>query len=440
MISSLKQLIYKPVLKAQVLAPWLYATIILLFITPNFSLPAVGGRRLDEFLMLGLIGFLVYLYAQRVPFKIAWGPLQYGLLGFNGVVLLSMLVGALQGYEVSTTDVFQFIRIAKYLVVYTFAVTVIATSENPDRMRRNVLHAVLWGSLLLFFIVLQQYYDLFGLNAYYVEYVSRSSQAASLINVDYDKRALGMIGNPNELGFLYVIPALVSAYFLLSAPRFKLRYLILFGIQVTAILMTLSRTSLLALVVALLYMLIVMPLARANEGKLRIRSLLRGFGLLFVVIAATSLLITNQAIYDDVLWRFAKLQDVTTDYSFRGRIQAWQENWGLFLQSPWFGLGPLFGRAFEFTADNEWLLFLRSYGLIGTLYLILSFAFPYVISIRAGSSPLLPDIRRLIEAAFIALVLYMIPAAAFQSLILMPLLLILLALGDRSVKAFEIRK
>lgn len=441
MIANVKGLFRsQAALSYKALAPWLYLSIILLFITPDFRLPGAGARRLDELLLAGLLLFLTYLYAQRVPFKVAWGPLQYGLLGFNGFVLLSILVGALRGYEASTTDIFQFIRMAKYLAVYTFAVTVITTSDDPDRTRKNALHAALWGAFLLFFVVLQQYFDLFGLNAYYVEYISRTSQSSSLINVQYDKRALGMVGNPNELGFLYVVAALVSAYFMLAAKRFQLRYLLSFATSITAILMTLSRTSLLALGIALLYMLLVMPLSRADEGRVRTRSLLRGFGLLFVLVAATSVLVSNQVVYDDILWRFAKLQNFGNDYSFLGRIEAWQENWTLFLTSPWFGLGPLYGREFEFSADNEWLLYLRSYGLVGTLYLILSFIFAHALSLRSGSSPMLPDVRRLIEATLIALALYMVPAAAFNSLILMPLVLILVALGDRSVTVFEIRK
>ena len=422
------------------LAPWLYVICVLLFITPDFILPAVGARRADEFLLLGLLGLLAYLYAQRIPFRVAWGLGQTLMLGYCGVVLTSMLTGALMGYNASTTDVFQFIRVAKYLLIYTLTVTVVADTGNPDAQRARILKAIMLGSLLLFPVILQQYFDLFGLNNLYVEYISKGTQSSALIDVDYDRRALGFIGNPNALGFLYVIPAIVTLHFMLSAPRFKLRYLGLFALQVTAILMTLSRTSLLALTAATLYLLVTLPASPLAYGKLRQQALGRGFMLLFVLTAAGALVVSNQVIYDDILWRFALLQDVADDYSWQGRLVAWQENWGLFVQSPLLGVGPLFATEFQYSSDNEWLELLRFHGLLGTLYVVAMFAAPHFLSMRKGGSVALMDTRRLIEAVLLATALYMLPAAVFQHLVLMPLVIIIFALGDSTVRVYNVLK
>src|SRR5699024_2286817 len=137
----------------------------------------------------------------------------------------------------------------------------------------------------------------------------------------------------------------------------------------------------------------------------------------FIVIVICSLLIAIYvSIYTDfsneIFWRFESLYNITSDDSWTTRVNRWSENIELFKSSPLLGLGPLSRYNLQYAADNEWLLLLRSYGVLGTLYFLLMFIVPHL---RGSKS----DYKILTLSILVSASVFMIPVAVFNSLTLM---------------------
>ncbi|MDD4347313.1 MAG: hypothetical protein PHZ11_10650, partial [Desulfitobacteriaceae bacterium] len=77
---------------------------------------------------------------------------------------------------------------------------------------------------------------------------------------------------------------------------------------------------------------------------------------------------------------------------------------------------------FKLAPDNEWLLLLRKYGLLGTSWFVLMFITPFYAYRSVLKHNLL---AKLYAAILIGLAVYMLPAAVFHSFQLMPFVMIL---------------
>lgn len=424
------------------LVPWLLITIVLLYIAPPLKyVPGTGHRRPEELLIFVLLGLVAVRYSMGRPTRVMWGILQAGLIGFTVAVVISILVGALLGYPASSKDFFEVFRVVKGVAVYTLAVSAVRLSADPDKVRRRILLAIEVGSVVLFPVIIQQYYDLFGLNARYIPLVAKPNQASDLLGHAYATRVLGMIGNPNELGFLYTIAALSTIYLIVAGQRARLVHIVVLGVQLTCILMSLSRSSLIALAVAALYLFVMLPMpATTLNGAESRRRTRRVIGILLLGTVAAFVLLHDRAIYNAVLWRFALIGNAARDSSWAGRLAHWHENTALFVHSPWLGVGPLNKAPLQFAADNEWLLLLRSYGIFGTLFFVAAVAGPHLLHRPKSVGPAVRSHRKLADAVLIATAVYMIPAAVFQSMTLMPLVMIILGSADASSRAFVLRR
>ena len=88
--------------------------------------------------------------------------------------------------------------------------------------------------------------------------------------------------------------------------------------------------------------------------------------------------------------------------------------------------------------DNEWLLLLRRYGLIGVIIFILWFAYFYFGLSKICRSSSSAEVRALaisLQATLLAYAVYMIPVAVYHSLQLMPILLIFLGLAYSQIRS-----
>jgi O-antigen ligase len=76
----------------------------------------------------------------------------------------------------------------------------------------------------------------------------------------------------------------------------------------------------------------------------------------------------RQGPFSTLLYRFSV---ATSDrHGIGGRIEIWRSHWKLFRQSPILGWGPGKSR-YETTIDSEYVLYLRRYGLIGMMCLLI---------------------------------------------------------------------
>lgn len=407
---------------------WLRVVLLFLFLTPSIAFYAgIPAIRLDEVTLVALVGYVFINLAAGRKVKVAWGLRQTLLVSFSVFVLISFLVGLHLGYAASLGDLNQLVRLAKYVLIYTLALTVVQSSSDPEKEKLKVLTFFVICSVLLIPIVLQQYFNLFHLNELYVPKIA-PTQYETLVDDYPHPRPVGMTGNPNQLGFAFSVASLISMYLLVTKP-IKSRYVFVLALQILMILLTLSRSSLGALAIGMTYLIIMLVIQR---GAILVGRLLRGSVLMGFVLILGGALFLNPEFYESVGARFSLGLSTDLDPSWQLRVIHWEENLALFKESPILGVGPLRRAGLEFAADNEWLLLLRSYGVLGTLFLVIVLLLPHFLSDRS-------DTKALVGAILISSAVYMIPGAVFHSLVLMPIVLIVMALEDTTSRVFALR-
>jgi hypothetical protein len=154
--------------------------------------------------------------------------------------------------------------------------------------------------------------------------------------------------------------------------------------------------------------------------------------ILIVVLSALIFwLKDNEVIYNMILFRFEALSNITEDKSFMARFHGWLINYEYFRLSPLFGVGPLPRSADIFgTADNEWLFFLRSYGGIGTGWLVAFIFLPFIF--KRHKCKIQKNRKMFVLSCAMATVVYIIPAAVVTSSVLFPVFLVVLSMYDVS--------
>ena len=402
--------------------------VVALLLTPSIpTFEGIPSIRTEDVLLFGSAAVALAHLSLGGSVRVAWGLRQTLLVGFAVFVPLSILAGVLQHFPGTPGDLNQGIRLSKYVLIYTAVATYVRVGGAPAEKREEVLCLVVFCSVVLAAVSVQQFFDLFGLNSMYVEFVA-PTQSETLLAEGAIPRPVGLAGNPNELGFLFALSALLSIYLLLT--RDQKGYWVTLAIQLMALLLTLSRSAVFGLVGGTMALLVL-------SGALKRWLEVTGFG------RTVGALALGAAVVLAVAWQTGYLSQATVRLSgflnpfetaaYRIRIDHWQENISLFLESPLFGVGPLRQTDFiRHAADNEYLLFLRTYGLTGTLYLGAVFLLPQLPALRRRSNagPGMDRATLLADCVLVACLLYMIPAAVYHSLVLMPVVLVLLAIGD----------
>lgn len=418
-------------------AGWVVSgAIIALFLGPPIRIAeGIPAVRLEDMLLFGGSAVLLAYWSLGGRIRLAWGVRQTLLAGFGVFVPLSILSGALQDYPAAPGDLNQWIRLLKYLLIYTAVATYVRVGGRPSYKRKRILDLVGICSVLLAVVAVQQFFDLFGLNSMYVAYVA-PTQAGTLLGQGGVPRPVGLAGNPNELGFLFALSALASTYLLLT--HGQKRYWVFLAVQLAGLLLTLSRSAVLAFLGGAVALLLL-------SGTLRRWLAIEGLGRTMGALALGAAVVLGAAwqsgYLSEATVRLAGLLNPTETSAYRIRIAHWQENISLFLESPLLGVGPLRQTDFiRYAADNEYLLLLRTYGLVGTLYLGGVFLLPQLPALRdrSNSGVGMDRAALLADCVLVACMLYMIPVAVYHSLVLMPVVLVLLAAGDWTLRPYTV--
>lgn len=124
---------------------FLKCTIWSLFLTPAFKIVGwLPATRFDDFFLLFWSLYVVFLVVFRRGAVVAWGVRQTLMVGFSVIVVLSILNGTLAEMHTSLGDLNQMIRLGKYLLIYTLAVSLISISSNPQKEREKYLKSLLY--------------------------------------------------------------------------------------------------------------------------------------------------------------------------------------------------------------------------------------------------------------------------------------------------------
>lgn len=390
-----------------------------LLLTPSIQTPAgIPAVRIDDLL---LILFPIYLSLSKNQLLIDRRILLLLLICLS--IQLGILSGALLGYPASLGDLFFMFRIAKYLGAVLLGSTLLFTLKSQQKAAVWFIKTSSLAGILLVPIVIQQYFNWFGLNSRYVPYVA-PTQYRTLVDEYPWPRPVGLVGNANELSFLFGILSIFTLWmFLFSKERGFLWILTTFIFFGTAAL-TLSRSGVFATFAAYIVLISGLILKsfklKKNDILLKKRSIILVAILIIFSSALICYVLFGPGVYETIGWRF------TPEYygSFYKRVSHWHENINLWLSSPIFGVGTLKHSGFlKYAADNEWLLFARIGG-ITLVTLIVSLLFAGVFQ-QANRGPA----RLLGLSIILGGIVYMIPAAFYHSLVIMPLSLMILTIA-----------
>ena len=408
------------------------AILFFMFLTPTIFVPGFIGIRLEEIYLLFFA--LVVLFVRNENgwcFKI---PLRVVVLTiFLPLLMISTLMGELLSLPATLGDYSKIIWLIKaillYLIFYNFT-----HSDGHERISRIdfVLQNFIRFATISAVICYQQYFDIFKLNSVYIPIVA-PTQYVTLMPGYPTPRVVGMLGNPNVQGYVLTLAIVSIIYFILNK-RKKISYLTL-TVLFIALFMTLSRGALVALVVGSVYLFLMYKKPNTN---LFITKTVVIVLLVIVFYIAYHLFLENETLYNAIFYRFELLENATEDISFVARYDGWRINWNYFKVSPFFGVG-LLPRATDIFigSDNEWLHFLRSFGIVGIFWLAIFLLTPILLTKNKPFE--ISNLNRFILSILVLSFTYMIPAAVILSPITFPFLLVFLSFSDRTVYVFKHR-
>lgn len=342
-------------------------------------------------------------------------------------VLTSTLYGAFfKGVPLVPADFWELGKPILYLLIFLFVMR-LSPSESFSRKIFVFCMIVFVLSTLVGFM---QYFDVGGINDTLSPYYAPTQMRGLIVH----GRIVGTTSNPNKFGALMVLAASLALSGSLAFSRFwdRLACLVLLSVFITALVLTASRTALVALVATTSTVVILFVFGRGFRRKIA-----RIF-LVAVVVLCVSIL-GFQFVPEKILGRFAQLENISEASSFRARVEKyWKPNFELWLNSPLFGWGPAKATMHTFV-DNEWLLFLRRYGILGSLILAGFFIQAFVQLSRTREEGVTCVGRALslsMQGSLVGWAIFMMAAELYHDMQLMSVFVILLGLSF-SVNGFN---
>lgn len=282
-------------------------------------------------------------------------------------------------------------------------------------------------TMALFFISMlvgfAQYFDFWRINELLTPYYA-PTQVRNVLEV---KRISGTAYSPVEFGALMVLAASLSLanIFLFAKNNWRVFSLFFLSLFTLTLLLTQTRAAYIAFLCSALYIIIYSVLRSLRSIKM-----IKDF-FIFISIFLLIILLAITFTPPEIISRAATLLDLSGDVSWNYRLVRWTDQFERWLQSPLFGWGPdKTALTFEFV-ENEWLLVLRRYGLLG----IIAFIALWIAFIRG-----LVRIRNNLKAeevtffsvglqsSILGYFLYMVTTNLYHSMILIYILMILLGI------------
>ncbi len=338
---------------------------------------------------------------------------------FMIIILTSMLYASLfKGSILIIRDFWEPIKLLLYVSIFALVSSLgLKKEEIAYYYKLSILVFIL--SALVGFL---QYMNIMNINELVTPYFAPTQMRGLLVH----GRIVGTSPNPNEFGGIMVLASSLSLSGILFMSNIKLRNLcwVALPVFIFAISLTLSRTALVSLVLSLLTILLLYFKQVNINNKLFRFILTASVGLIFIAILL-------QVVPEKALFRFGQIFTFSEATSFQARLNNWETHFIIWKESPWLGWGP--GKETMGTiVDNEYLLILRRYGVIGlSAFLCLFGAFFLGLSrirkasIDASTSALTTGL----QGSLFGYIFYMSLSSLYHSLQLMPMMLIFIGLA-----------
>ena len=387
-------------------------------LSPNIDLRSLPSIRLEHVLLVLSFLYLISkgIFKKKIDFKVYMLPLL--LVVFAFINMISIANGDLSGYRIVINDIFELYKVLVYVLMFVVVVNLLTSDEEKIGYLKNLNIFIMISNI----VALTQYINLFNLNVRYIKYIAPSQQRALMPGYMFP-RSVGLSNNPNVYAYIVVVGLILSiGLFLYTKRKF---YIFTLGTNFMALLMTRSRTGFVMFIVALTVFMSFYIVENILKGKIRRRDkgkLIGAIGLLAFIAIFVFLFVLP----DSLTWRIKELFNLSTAGSWNARLGVWGEYIEYFFKNPIIGTGPVKSIAYQYQPDNEWILLLKRYGIVGSSFFILSFIVPIGLSWKRLKSSLAGMIFiSIVLASFI----YMIPAVVYHSFQLMSLLMILAALA-----------
>lgn len=342
----------------------LFAALCLPSVAISASFPSIHW--VDIF--LPLIVLLCYLNWSKIQFS-KYHFLPFAMACYVGLTIL------IQAHTTSVSDYFEIYKWLKFGVLLLFLGLI-----DFDQLQKCLPYLF----FVLFVLNLLHYYDFPGINQLLEEQYNGGLQiqffGKNSLGEPAVKRMVGTMGNPN-------INALLFTFFsIIFLPiRFNKKRLGLFLMALTMVFLCQSRTSIVVILVLLIYLAIFHLHSWTRRQWLTI---IGGLVLSYLLALMLATSFFKYSAYS------SSLLDGTALYSgsVRGRFETWALLGQQILEYPIFGHGPYkqYFYANRLYAENEYILMAWRYGLIGLLLYILLYLFPFVELVRTKNSSFIP--------------------------------------------------
>lgn len=394
----------------------LIAAILLPYIRLPGSIPNVRPEFVIVFAAWGLL--LLAHFTTGLPIRLKRCPPHKWFALFGLSIFMSMSYGAVVKTNLLTRDLFEFVKLILYFLIFSLAASQTINQTAFKRYYRLALVILMFSALVGFL----QYIDFAGINESVSPYYAPTQMEGLLVH----GRITGTTGNPNEFGALMVLAISLAMSGALFFRESKIRLLCCLALFVygLALVLTMSRTSLVASFLSMAFVLTLYLKQRGFKHKWRQMATLMVFGIVVGYIIL-------QVMPEKALFRYSQLANIRGASSWVARVENWQTHFAFWKDSPWFGWGP--GKATMGTiVDNEWLLLLRRYGVIGLFVFLGLFGSLFLGLSRIRKATVEPSIVAFtvaLQSTFVGYVLYMALASVYHSLQLMPIFMLFLGLA-----------
>lgn len=392
----------KPIIIAIIL---IFSTLLLPSIHIINTLPAIR----PEFFIV-IFAFISMLFSKR-KLALYKNPLNKWFLIFGICILLSILYGAIRGYSIGVRDFYEIIKLVLYWMMYYVGLQVLRKSDDIEKIVKWSL--VIFALTSLFGI--SQFFNIANMNSWLTPYYADIEKYGM---IHESGQIVGTVGNPNDFGILLIFGALLAlSVILMKCFHKKIAYMVL-GMTSLGVLFTASRTALVGLLCGILLLMFYFY-PRYNGFR---RSTTRILVTVLVMLLLVSIGIIILA--PDIFFvRSQQLLNISEDSSWIARLEMWQSAADLIRISPFLGYGPS-KATLSGTVDNEWLLLLRYYGILGLSAFVCLFSKLYQVQ-----SAIIKQLHNKVQKAYVIMLqtllivfaIVMIPAGVYHSMQLMPL-------------------
>lgn len=279
------------------------------------------------------------------------------LVTIYSILLLSMILSTVIGYLFLNVPTYQgdintIIKNLKYLFVI-----IVVQYCSVDSLSNKIISLLKFGSYLIILIGFIQYFDFLGLGTYLNRFFATESRLTKLFFIRTNRVVL-TTPNPNTAAALSIY--FLSFNIVLFLENKKYVYIVNTILLFIILLFTSSRTGFIGFGMGTVTYLLFNN--RIN------RTFKLGLVLLFIFVGI--ILIPR---FEYLYYGIARALE-GTNTSLLVRFTKWGEALILFTKSPIFGWGPA-EALYSTPVDGEIFLFLRNYGILGTILLFLTIYF-----------------------------------------------------------------